>query len=132
MTPGDGFHRYVAEDGVHVADCSGAVDLAKGLARLDALEAELRARPARDGVRRLLVDFRGVAWADDATHMQLSRATRDRLAIWAREAPIRVAFVADRAMSSTTEVEAWFIGAGEAMAWLVNRHPTPTPTSERR
>jgi hypothetical protein len=59
-------------------DCAGKVDVPVGLARLRRLSDELEARPARDGMHRLLIDFRHTVWRAKM-HIESypeSRATR--------------------------------------------------------
>ena len=52
------FYRYDQDSDVHIVDCGGTVNLETGMTRLRELERELKARRPRDGVARLLIDFR--------------------------------------------------------------------------
>jgi hypothetical protein len=65
--------------------------LPTGLARLRRLSQELEARPARDGVQRLLIDFRHTVWASEDAHRQLSRATRHDFGLNGENPSLRLA-----------------------------------------
>lgn len=87
------FYRYLQDCDVHVLDCAGNVDVPVGLARLGQLSQELGARPARDGVHRLLIDFRHTEWASEEAHRELSRAARSDFGLNAGNPLLRLAFV---------------------------------------
>jgi hypothetical protein len=116
------FYRYRAEFDVHEFDCSGPVDLETGLQRLAQLQRELSARPAQDGVSRLLVDFRNTVWASPDVHMQLARATRTWLDAAVHSGTICVAFLhqqqRDVQAGGPSPNEAWFADEADALHWL--------------
>ena len=116
-------YRYLEDCDVHVLDCAGKVDVALGLARLRRLTQELEARPARDGVHRLLIDFRLTEWSSEDAHRELSRATRCDFGLNAENPCVRLAFVLPRAIAargngSISNRERWFGDTSEALAWL--------------
>src|SRR5690606_37237203 len=113
------FYRYLEDCDVHVLDCAGKVDVPLGLARLQRLSQELVARPAPDGVRRLLIDFRHTEWADEETHRELSRATREDFGLTGDEPTLRLAFVFPR-RGIISKNERWFDDYAEALQWLTD------------
>jgi hypothetical protein len=119
------FYRYLEDRDVHVLDCAGKVDVPLGLARLRRLAQELGARPARDGVHRLLIDFRHTEWASEAAHRELSRATRSSFGLNAENPSLRLAFVFHRGKGTVSNSERWFGDDAEALAWLTS-HGTAT------
>ena len=112
------FYRYLEDCDVHVLDCAGKVDVPLGLARLRRLSQELDARPARNGVHRLLIDFRHTEWATEEAHRELSRATRSDFGLNAENPSLRLAFVFHRDKGTVSESERWFSNDAEALAWL--------------
>jgi hypothetical protein len=114
------FYRYLEDRDVHVLDCAGKVDVLAGLARLRRLSQELDARPARDGVRRLLIDFRHTEWASEDAHRELSRATRRDYGLNAENPSVRLAFVFPRGKGTVSNSECWFDDDAEALAWLTS------------
>ena len=112
------FYRYEQDSDVHIVDCGGEVSLETGLARLRALERELGARPPRDGVSRLLIDFRNTVWADENVHMELSRITRSEFGLHPDNARIRAAIVNTRWSGEISDNERWFLSDSAAMQWL--------------
>ena len=114
------FYRYLEDCDVHVLDCAGNVDVPEGLARLRRLSEELDARPARDGVHRLLVDFRRTQWASEDAHRELSRATRGDFGLNAENPAVRVAFVFTAGSGSVSNNERWFDDDDDALAWLTS------------
>lgn len=123
------FYRYLEDCDVHVLDCAGNVDVAVGLARLRRLSQELEARPARDGVHRLLIDFRYTEWASEDAHRELSRATRRDFGLDAENPSLRLAFVFQRGKGVVSNSERWFDDDAEALAWLTS-HRTAGADSE--
>lgn len=99
-------------------DCAGRVDLQMGLKRLRLLSDELEARPARDGVHRLLIDFRRTVWASEDVHRQLSRATRRDFGLNADNPCFRLAYVLKGGQGMVSKSERWFDDVDEAMEWL--------------
>jgi hypothetical protein len=114
------FYRYLEELDVHVLDCAGQVDVPVGLARLRRLSVELDTRRARDGVHRLLIDFRHTVWASEDAHRELSRATRRDFGLNAENPCLRLAFVFQRGKGTVSSSERWFDDEAEALAWLTN------------
>ena len=112
------FYRYLDDGDVHVLDCAGYVDVPVGLARLRRLSQELDARPARDGVHRLLIDFRHTEWANEDAHRELSRATRSDFGLNAENPSLRLAFVSHRGKGIVSNSERWFDDEADALAWL--------------
>jgi hypothetical protein len=112
------FYSYLEQAGVHVADCSGRVDYALGVERLDVLEREVEARPARDGVTRLLIDFRDTVWESEEVHRQLSASTRRRFGLGRNDPALRVAFLHRQLQGGTSDYEQWFAAEDEALVWL--------------
>ena len=115
------FYRYLEECDVHVLDCAGRVDFPAGLARLRRLSEALDARPARDGVHRLLIDFRHTEWASEDAHRKLSRATRGDFGLNAENPMLRLAFVSHRGRGIVSNSERWFEDDAEALAWLTSQ-----------
>ncbi len=114
------FYHYDEESDVHVADCGGVVSLETGIARLRALEVELRARQPRDGVSKLLIDFRQTVWEDENVHMELSRITRTEFGLNPSNASIRAAIVNMRWSGRIADNEHWFLSDAAAMQWLLS------------
>ncbi len=114
------FYRYLEDCDVHVLDCAGKVDVSVGLARLRRLSQELDARPARDGVHRLLIDFRHTQWASEDAHRELSRATRRDFSLNAENPSLRLAFVFHCGKGTVSNNERWFADDAEALAWLTS------------
>lgn len=114
------FYRYLDDRDVHVLDCAGKIDVAVGLARLERLACELDARPARDGVHRLLIDFRHTEWANEEAHRQLSLATRRNFGLNAENPCLRLAFLFHGGAGTVSNSERWFDDDAEALAWLTN------------
>lgn len=112
------WHEYLEAADVHLIDCSGRVDLATGLARLDALEQAFEARPPRGGLRRVLIDFRETEWDSEATHRALSIATRERFELRPANASIRLAIVNQRWAGRLSPNEHWFFERHDALRWL--------------
>ncbi len=115
-------YRYLEDCDVHVLDCAGKVDVAVGLARLRRLMQELEARPARDGVHRLLIDFRLTEWASEDAHRELSRATRRDFGLNAENPCVYLAFVFPRGNGTVSNRERGFCDTPEALAWLRDPH----------
>jgi hypothetical protein len=113
------FYRYLEDGDVHMLDCAGKVDVPTGLARLRQLSDELNARPARDGIHRLLIDFRRTEWASEETHRELSRATRHDFGLNAENPSLRMAFVFHGGKGTVSNSERWFDGEAKALAWLL-------------
>ena len=113
------FYRYLENYNVHVLDCAGKVDLAVGLERLRRLSQELEARPAQDGVNRLLVDFRQTEWVSEEVHRELSRATRRDFGLNAENPALRLAFVLCGGKGAVSDSEHWFDDDADALAWLI-------------
>ena len=113
------FYRYLEDHDVHVLDCAGKVDLPVGLERLRRLSRELEARPAQDGVHRLLVDFRQTEWASEEAHQELSRATRRDFGLNAENPALRLAFLFCGGKSAVSDSEHWFDDDADALAWLI-------------
>lgn len=120
------FYRYLEDCDVHVLDCAGKVDVPVGLARLRRLSQELEARPARDGVHRLLIDFRNTEWASEDAHGELSRATRRDFGLDAENPSLRLAFVFHRGRGTVSSSEQWFTDDVEALAWLTSHRTVGT------
>lgn len=114
------FYRYLEDCDVHVLDCAGKVDVPVGLARLRRLSLELEARPARDGVHRLLIDFRHTQWASEDAHRELSRAMRSDFRLNGENPALRLAFVFHGGKSTVSNSERWFDDDAEALAWLTS------------
>ncbi len=111
-------YRYLPDVDVHALDCGGHLTLELGLGRLRALEHELAERPARDGVHKLLIDFRETRFDSDETHRALSIATRSTLGLDRQNAAIHVAFVHRNGHGAVSGSEAWFRSETEALDWL--------------
>lgn len=112
------FYRYLESSDIHMLDSAGKVDVAIGLERLRWLVHELAARPARDGVHRLLIDFRHTEWASEEAHRELSRATRRDFGLNAANPGLRLAFVFPGGKGAVSESEHWFDEDAAALAWL--------------
>jgi hypothetical protein len=93
--------------------------VAVGLERLRQLSQELEARPAHDGVHRLLVDFRHTEWVSEEAHRELSRATRRDFGLNAENPALRVAFVLCGGKGAVSDSEHWFVSDADALAWLI-------------
>lgn len=113
------FYHYDEESDVHIVDCGGMVTLETGIARLRVLESELRARQPRDGVSKLLIDFRNTVWAGENVHMELSRITRTEFGLNPGNSSIRAAIVNIRRSGQISDNERWFLSDAEAMQWLM-------------
>ena len=118
MANSTSWHHYLADTDVHLFDCSGRIDLATGMARLELLEQAFAAQPARGGVRRVLIDFRDTEWDSEETHRALSHATRERFGLTPQNAGIRVAIVNQRWGGRMSDNEHWFLVRDEALGWL--------------
>lgn len=112
------WHQYLADTDIHVFDCSGRIDLATGMARLDVLEHAFAAQPPRGSVRRVLIDFRETEWDSEETHRALSHATRERFGLKPENASIRVAIVNQRWGGRMSDNEHWFLVRADALGWL--------------
>lgn len=112
------FYRYLENYDVHVLDCAGKVDVAVGLERLRRLSLELEARPAQDGIHRLLVDFRQTEWASEEAHRELSRATRRDFGFNAENPALCLAFLGGD-KGTVSDSERWFDNDADALAWLI-------------
>lgn len=112
------FYRYDRDSDVHVVDCGGQVTLDIGVARLRVLERELAAREFRDGVAKLLIDFRHTVWEDESVHMELSRITRTEFGLNPGNSRIRAAIVNSRWSGQISDNERWFLSDVAAMQWL--------------
>ncbi len=112
------FYRYERDFDVHIVDCGGVVTLETGTERLRVLERELAARPPRDGVAKLLIDFRSTVWEDETVHMALSRITRTELGLNPGNAGIRAAIVNTRWSGGISDNEHWFLNDADALRWL--------------
>jgi hypothetical protein len=112
------FYRYDQDSDVHVVDCGGTVSLETGVSRLRELERELEARPPRDGVAKLLIDFRNTVWEDENIHMQLSRIIRTEFGLNPDNAAIRAAIVNSRCDGQVSDNEYWFLSEIAALRWL--------------
>jgi hypothetical protein len=115
------FYRYDHDSDVHTVDCGGKVTLETGMARLRELERALAARPPRDGVAKLFIDFRNTVWEDENVHMELSRITRTEFGLNSGNASIRAAIVNDRWGGHVSDNERWFLSDAAAMQWLCFR-----------
>lgn len=114
-------YRYLEDSDVHVLDCAGNIDVSVGLERLRRLSEELHARPARDGVHRLLIDFRHTEWASEDAHRELSLATRRDFGLNAENPSLRLAFVFHGGKGIVSNSERWFDDDAEALAWLTSQ-----------
>ncbi|HEU5074930.1 MAG TPA: hypothetical protein VFU02_12160 [Polyangiaceae bacterium] len=114
------FYRYLEDHDVHVLDCAGKVDVAVGIARLRRLSQEIDARSARDGVHRLLIDFRRTEWASEDAHRELSRISRREFGLNSENPALRLAFVFHGGRGTVSNSERWFHDAAEALAWLTS------------
>jgi len=112
------FYRYVPELDVHVIDCGGRVDLETGTLRLHILRREIEARPPRDGVAKLLIDFRETVWADASVHAELSRVTRSEFGLNSENPSLRAAILHTERSGAVAENEHWFGSEVAAMEWL--------------
>lgn len=111
-------YRYLEDSDVHVLDCSGRVDLQTGLARLSALELELKRRPMRGEHRLLLVDFRNTVWESEEVHLQLARTTRCDFGFRADNTALRAAILNNGWQGPVSENEHWFLTESDALHWL--------------
>ena len=114
-------YRYEPESDVHILDCSGKVTLETGVARLRELEHELTAHQPRDGVAKLLIDFRNTVWENENVHMELSRITRTEFGLNPDNSSIRAAIVNTRWSGQISDNERWFLSDIVAMQWLCSR-----------
>lgn len=115
------FYRYDRDSDVHIVDCSGKVTLETGMARLRGLDVKLAVRQPRDGVAKLLIDFRNTVWEDDNVHMELSRITRTEFGLNPGNSSIRAAIVNTRWGGQVSDNEHWFLSDAAAMQWLCSR-----------
>jgi hypothetical protein len=118
--------RYLPDLDVHALDCAGHLSLELGLSRLRALEVALAERPARNGLRKLLIDFRKTTFESDEVHRALSVATRSTLGLTTENSAVRVAFV-HSARGVVSDKEAWFLTEAEALDWLAGSRMKPPP-----
>lgn len=123
------FYRYDLTADVHVLDCGGTVSLEIGIARLRVLARELRARPPRDGIAKLLIDFRNTVFEDENAHMELSRLTRTEFGLNPSNEGIRAAIVHTRARGQGSGNERWFRSDADAMRWLCSGSSKKEPAS---
>ena len=123
------FYRYDQDSDVHIVDCGGKVTLETGMARLRGLERELAARQPRDGVARLLIDFRNTIWEDENVHMELSRVTRTEFGLNSGSSSIRAAIINTRWGGQVSDNEHWFLSDAAAMQWLCSRGAGEKPDS---
>lgn len=119
------FYRYEQDSDVHVLDCGGKVNLETGVQRLRALERELTAlrntaRPPRNGVVKLLIDFRETVWEDESVHMELSRLTRTEFGLNPGNSGIRAAIVNAHWSGEVAHNERWFLCEAAALQWLTS------------
>ncbi|HEY6723320.1 MAG TPA: hypothetical protein VI197_04785 [Polyangiaceae bacterium] len=112
------WHEYLDAADIHLFDCSGKVDLATGLARLTAVARVFETQPARAGLRRLLIDFRGTEWDSEETHRTLSSATRAQFDRMRESARLRVAIVNALWEGCHSTDERWFLEKQAALRWL--------------
>lgn len=112
------FYRYDQDSDVHVLDCDGRVSLDIGIERLRVLESELAARPPRDGVTKLLIDFRNTTWDSEEVHMELSRITRTEFGLNPGNHSIRAAVLNNRWSGEIAHNEHWFFSDDPALEWL--------------
>lgn len=115
------FYRYDQDSDVHIVDCGGTVNLQTGMTRLRQLERELSASQPRDGVSKLLIDFRSTVWEDENVHMELSRITRTKFDLNPGNSSIRAAIVNTRCDGHVSDNERWFVSDLAAMQWLCSR-----------
>jgi len=120
-------YQYLAEDDVHALDCAGVLDAATGLERLHLLRRKLSEKPPRDGVAKLLVDFRRTVWRSPEDHMELSRATRGEFDLNAESRALRMAFLHDDRIGQAAANECWFSSREDALAWLRATGERTTP-----
>ena len=106
---------------MHIVDCGGTVNLETGMTRLRELQRELRARQPRDGVAKLLIDFRNTIWEDENVHMELSRITRTEFGLNPGNSSIRAAIVNTRCDGQVSDNEYWFLSDIAALQWLCSR-----------
>lgn len=121
------FYRYDQDSDVHIVDCGGTVTLETGMTRLRELERELKARRPRDGVARLLIDFRSTIWEDDNVHMELSKITRTAFDLNPGNTSILAAIVNTRYDGQFSDNEHWFLSDLAAMQWLRSRGAREKP-----
>ena len=126
------FYRYHQDSDVQIVDCGGTVNLETGMTRLRELERELTARRPRDGVAKLLIDFRSTIWEDDNVHMELSRITRTAFDLNPGNTSIRAAIVNTRYDGQVSDNEHWFLSDLAAMQWLCSRGAEEKPDSTRQ
>jgi hypothetical protein len=88
------------------------------MARLRNLECELSARQPRDGVAKLLIDFRNTVWEDEDVHTELSRITRAQFGLNPGNLKMRAAIVNARWDGQVSDNEHWFLSDTAAMQWL--------------
>jgi hypothetical protein len=112
------FYHFDRESDVHVVDCGGTVTIELGIARLRVLERELSARQPRDGVSKLLIDFRNTIWENENVHTELSRITRTEFGLNAGNGRIRLAIVNNRWSGPISDNEHWFLSDAAASQWL--------------
>ena len=115
------FYRYHQDSDVHIVDCGGTVNLETGMTRLRELQRELRARQSRDGVAKLLIDFRNTIWEDENVHMELSRITRTEFGLNPGNSSIRAAIVNTRCDGQVSDNEYWFLSDIAALQWRCSR-----------
>ncbi len=111
-------YRYLEDADVHLVDCSGGVDLQAGLARLKAIELELKRRPLKGTHRLVLVDFRNTVWESEGVHLQLARTARCAFGFNADNTAMRVAILNSKWQGRVSESEHWFLSESEALDWL--------------
>jgi hypothetical protein len=126
------FYQYDQDSDVHIVDCGGIVNLETGMTRLRELERELTARHPRDGVAKLLIDFRSTIWEDDNVHMELSRITRTAFDLNPGNTSIRAAIVNTRYDGQVSDNEHWFLSDLAAMQWLSSLGAEEKPNSTRK
>ncbi len=112
------FYRYLAEHDVHVFDCSGQLTLELGISRLGVLRRQLEARPAKDGVTKLLIDFRRTTFDSPLVHRELSLITRRDFGLNSDNHSTRFAILDPNRAGQVAHNEAWFQDELEALQWL--------------
>jgi hypothetical protein len=112
------FYRYEPDSDIHVVDCGGRVSLELGIERLRVLARELESRPPRDGVARLLIDFRETVWENASVHLELSRLTRTEFGLHPDNARLRAAIVNAGWAGQVAHNERWFLCDAAARQWL--------------
>jgi hypothetical protein len=117
-----GFYQFLEDDGIHIIDYSGKIDLAEGLSRMEQLEKQFNLHIS-DGVQlKVLFDVRNTIWESLQTHDALAKIARQKFATAPKNIHRYTAILNNQYSGPTFENEHWFTSKDEALDWLLQDH----------